>query len=293
MNRREFSKSSLMLGLGFMAGSASGDPARFQGSSGDYYEEPVKKLPTRKFDVVVAGGDADGGVGGAGVQQDDVAGPDAQVMVDVAGHLPFLVVAKPPDNEILRAHARHWRSRNVSKALAHRLVLENPKEMAAKPVPLRADRGISTGERRMNGFLAGRHRATCRTRKKHRAGRETAQQSYPPAHHVCCSIAGEALQLERNVIVTGLELQRSGVNGKVADGKRRQSHRNLQLHRRRHHAQQPHRQQHATEAAQNRQHHRHDLALQPRAAGGTVHEPALPESLEQQASIALRATHLC
>ena len=56
MNRREFSKSGLMLGMGFMAGSASGGPARSEGSSGDYYEEPVKKLPARKFDVVVAGG---------------------------------------------------------------------------------------------------------------------------------------------------------------------------------------------------------------------------------------------
>ncbi|MHC4084368.1 MAG: FAD-dependent oxidoreductase [Planctomycetota bacterium] len=56
MNRREFSKSGLMLGMGFMAGSASGGPARSQGPSGDYYEEPVKKLPARKFDVVVAGG---------------------------------------------------------------------------------------------------------------------------------------------------------------------------------------------------------------------------------------------
>ncbi|MHC4169832.1 MAG: FAD-dependent oxidoreductase [Planctomycetota bacterium] len=45
-----------MLGMGIMAGSASDGLARSQGSSGDYYEEPVKKLPARKFDVVVAGG---------------------------------------------------------------------------------------------------------------------------------------------------------------------------------------------------------------------------------------------
>ena len=45
-----------MLGMGLMAGSASGGPAGTQDPSGDYYEEPVKKLPTRKFDVVVAGG---------------------------------------------------------------------------------------------------------------------------------------------------------------------------------------------------------------------------------------------
>ncbi len=56
MNRREFSKSCLMLGIGLRAGSASGivEP------SGDYYEEPVKKLPVRKFDVVVAGGGTGG-----------------------------------------------------------------------------------------------------------------------------------------------------------------------------------------------------------------------------------------
>ena len=56
MNRREFSKSGLMLGMGLMAGSASGVPARSHGPTGDYYEEPVKKLPARHFDVVVAGG---------------------------------------------------------------------------------------------------------------------------------------------------------------------------------------------------------------------------------------------
>ena len=42
--------------MGFMAGPASGGQARSQGPSGDYYEEPVKKLPARKFDVVVVGG---------------------------------------------------------------------------------------------------------------------------------------------------------------------------------------------------------------------------------------------
>jgi hypothetical protein len=42
--------------MGFITGSASGGPARSQGPSGDYYEERAKKLPARKFDVVVAGG---------------------------------------------------------------------------------------------------------------------------------------------------------------------------------------------------------------------------------------------
>ncbi len=56
MDRREFSHSGLMLGMGLMAGSTSGLPAWSADPSGDYHEEPVKKLPVRKFDVVVAGG---------------------------------------------------------------------------------------------------------------------------------------------------------------------------------------------------------------------------------------------
>lgn len=49
MNRREFSKQMLMLGVGAQAGFAQDNP------TGDFYEEPAKKLPVRKFDVVVAG----------------------------------------------------------------------------------------------------------------------------------------------------------------------------------------------------------------------------------------------
>jgi flavin-dependent dehydrogenase len=56
MKRREFSKSGLMLGVGLLAGSTSGVRARSADPSGDYYEEPMKKLPARNFDVVVAGG---------------------------------------------------------------------------------------------------------------------------------------------------------------------------------------------------------------------------------------------
>lgn len=55
MNRREFSKSMLMVGIGVGAGSAMGTPARAASPSGEYYEEPVRKLPVRKFDVIVAG----------------------------------------------------------------------------------------------------------------------------------------------------------------------------------------------------------------------------------------------
>jgi len=55
MNRREFSKNVLMLGIGAQAGSAQGNPAGTRNQPGNFYEEPVKKLPIRKFDVVVAG----------------------------------------------------------------------------------------------------------------------------------------------------------------------------------------------------------------------------------------------
>jgi len=54
MNRREFSKHSVLLGMGALSGFAKNSTAA-NSASGDYYEEPVKKLPVRKFDVVVAG----------------------------------------------------------------------------------------------------------------------------------------------------------------------------------------------------------------------------------------------
>jgi len=53
MNRREFSKKMLMVGAGVRAGFAQGKSAVSQ--TKDYYEETAKKLPVRKFDVVVAG----------------------------------------------------------------------------------------------------------------------------------------------------------------------------------------------------------------------------------------------
>jgi len=56
MNRREFSKNVLMLGIGAQAGFAQSNPAKTRNQPADYYEEPAKKLPIRKFDVVVAGG---------------------------------------------------------------------------------------------------------------------------------------------------------------------------------------------------------------------------------------------
>jgi hypothetical protein len=49
MNRRNFSKRVLLLGSA-AAGKAG------QGEAGEYYEEPARKIPVRRFDVVVAGG---------------------------------------------------------------------------------------------------------------------------------------------------------------------------------------------------------------------------------------------
>jgi hypothetical protein len=56
MDRREFSKRSLILGAGILTGSqkiSMGNPGN---ENSNYYEEPLKKLPIRNFDVVVAGG---------------------------------------------------------------------------------------------------------------------------------------------------------------------------------------------------------------------------------------------
>jgi len=55
MNRREFSKGMLIVGTGLGGGSAKAVSAGAVNPSGEYYEEPTKKLPVRKFDVVVAG----------------------------------------------------------------------------------------------------------------------------------------------------------------------------------------------------------------------------------------------
>ena len=55
MNRREFSQRGLVLGVGLLAGSAQGRAAQISGEPGAYYDEPAKKLPIRRFDVVVAG----------------------------------------------------------------------------------------------------------------------------------------------------------------------------------------------------------------------------------------------
>ena len=54
MNRREFSKHMLILGMGVQAGCTV-DMRNVEINLGNFYEEPPKKLPIRKFDVVVAG----------------------------------------------------------------------------------------------------------------------------------------------------------------------------------------------------------------------------------------------
>ena len=55
MDRRDFSKQGLMLGMGVLAGLPKDGEARAKSQRGEYYEEPPKNLPIRKFDVVVAG----------------------------------------------------------------------------------------------------------------------------------------------------------------------------------------------------------------------------------------------
>jgi len=51
MNRRDFLKGAVMLGVGAEADAAGGARA----AAAEYYEEPARKLPVRPFDVVVAG----------------------------------------------------------------------------------------------------------------------------------------------------------------------------------------------------------------------------------------------
>jgi hypothetical protein len=56
MKRREFTKSSLVLGIGLAGGAVRDSHSGFDPHSENYYREPERKLPARKFDVVVAGG---------------------------------------------------------------------------------------------------------------------------------------------------------------------------------------------------------------------------------------------
>ena len=56
MNRREFSKTALMLGMGARIGLAQDNPAKATAVSADRYQEQARTLPVRRCDVVVAGG---------------------------------------------------------------------------------------------------------------------------------------------------------------------------------------------------------------------------------------------
>src|SRR5512136_1867323 len=51
MNRRDFSRSVLLMGMG----AATGTAAEAAAPQGEFYEEPSRTLPVRQFDVVVAG----------------------------------------------------------------------------------------------------------------------------------------------------------------------------------------------------------------------------------------------
>ena len=55
MDRREFSKSGLLLGAGLLAGSQEGNAQEKVTREKGHYLEPPKNLPIRQFDVVVAG----------------------------------------------------------------------------------------------------------------------------------------------------------------------------------------------------------------------------------------------
>ena len=55
MNRREFAKSAVLLGVAAQTRFTMG-AEKTTSPSGDFYEEPAKRIPLRKFDVVVAGG---------------------------------------------------------------------------------------------------------------------------------------------------------------------------------------------------------------------------------------------
>ena len=60
MDRREFSKRSLILGAGIITGSQKIGMGNAESDNSNYYEEPLKKLPIRNFDVVIAGGGTSG-----------------------------------------------------------------------------------------------------------------------------------------------------------------------------------------------------------------------------------------
>ena len=81
MNRRDFSKRSLALGLGALAGPASSQ-------SPEYYQEAAKRLPVRRFDVVVAGGGTAGAVAAMAAARQGA----KTVLVEIKGYTGGVVV---------------------------------------------------------------------------------------------------------------------------------------------------------------------------------------------------------
>ena len=71
MNRREFSKSALLMGMGMGTRAATETLAAGSGPGGEFYEDPPKRLPVRKFDVIVAGAGTGGVVPGEVLVADD------------------------------------------------------------------------------------------------------------------------------------------------------------------------------------------------------------------------------
>ena len=56
MDRREFSKNALLLGLGGIVARGSLEQTYAQEQPGRFYKEGTKNLPIREVDVIVAGG---------------------------------------------------------------------------------------------------------------------------------------------------------------------------------------------------------------------------------------------
>ena len=62
MNRRNFSKLSILMGAGAFTGIGSSCKEPAGTVTDGIYTEPSNKLPVREYDVVVAGGGTAGGV---------------------------------------------------------------------------------------------------------------------------------------------------------------------------------------------------------------------------------------
>ena len=56
VSRRGFLGSAVAVGAAACAGLATAEPKGQEKQPGEFYEEPAKRLPARKFDVVVTGG---------------------------------------------------------------------------------------------------------------------------------------------------------------------------------------------------------------------------------------------